>query len=82
MGNPAPTSSAPAEHSGATPSKKEAVIALLRREHGATLEALTTLTGWQAHSVRGFLIGALRKKLKLTISRTGSGNECTYHIQH
>src|SRR6266446_3813897 len=39
-------------------SKKAEVLALLRREGGATLPELMTATGWQAHSVRGFLSGA------------------------
>lgn len=48
-------------------SKKADVLALLRREGGATLQDLMTATGWQAHSVRGFLSGALGKKMGLTI---------------
>ena len=43
--------------------KKERVIALLRRDEGATLADLMAATGWQAHSVRGFISGTLRKKL-------------------
>ena len=45
-----------------TPSKSGAIIALLKREGGATLEEMMTATGWQKHSVRGFMAGALRKK--------------------
>ncbi len=48
-------------------SKKAEVLALLRREGGATLPELMTATGWQAHSVRGFLSGALGKKMGLTV---------------
>src|SRR5258707_396736 len=49
-------------------SKKSEVLALLRREGGATLPELMTATGWQAHSVRGFLSGALGKKMGLTVN--------------
>jgi len=48
-------------------SKKAGVLALLRRDGGATLQELMTATGWQAHSVRGFLSGALGKKMSLTV---------------
>ncbi len=43
-------------------SKVDALIALLSRPQGATLEALMTASAWQAHSVRGFLAGTLKKK--------------------
>jgi len=43
-------------------SKSTAIVALLKREGGATLEEMMTATGWQKHSVRGFMAGALRKK--------------------
>lgn len=44
-------------------SKLDAVIALLRRPEGASLADLQAATGWQAHSVRGAIAGAVRKKL-------------------
>jgi len=50
-------------------SKKAQVIALLRRPEGATLAALQEATGWQAHSVRGFLSGSLGKKMGLKVTR-------------
>ena len=43
-------------------SKTSAVITLLRSKHGATIPELMAATGWQSHSVRGFLAGALRKR--------------------
>lgn len=38
------------------------IVALLRSKNGATISEIVDATGWQAHSVRGFLAGALRHK--------------------
>jgi hypothetical protein len=40
---------------------------LIKRPRGATLAELQKATGWQAHSVRGAISGALRKKLGLAV---------------
>jgi hypothetical protein len=48
-------------------SKKDTVLALLRRPQGASLKEIVRATGWQSHSVRGFLSGALRKKMGLKV---------------
>jgi hypothetical protein len=61
--------------------KSEAVLALLRQPGGATLKALMTATGWQAHSVRGFISGQLTKKLRLKVKSVKRDGERVYSIR-
>ncbi len=51
-------------------SKTAKSLDLLKRSGGATLKELMNATGWQAHSVRGFLSGALGKRMGLTVTST------------
>ena len=48
-------------------SKQTQVIALLRRSEGVTISQICEITGWQSHTVRGTIAGALKKNLGLTI---------------
>ena len=63
-------------------SKSAKVLELLKRPNGATLAELMKATGWQAHSVRGFLSGALGKKLGLTVTSTkAESGERSYSVK-
>jgi len=57
------------------------VVALLRRPDGATLPDLMAATGWQAHSVRGAIAGAIKKKLGLVVTSTKSDAGRVYRIE-
>jgi len=56
------------------------VIEMLRRRQGATVAAIMKATGWQPHSVRGFLAGVVRNKLGLTLVSEKTGEERVYRI--
>lgn len=49
------------------PTKQSQLITLLRNPAGASMEQMVALTGWQTHTVRGVLSGALRKRLGLDV---------------
>jgi hypothetical protein len=62
-------------------SKTEQVLDLLKRSGGASLADVMTLTGWQSHSVRGFISGTLGKKMGLTVeSSKREGGERIYRL--
>jgi hypothetical protein len=72
--NPAPAEPRPN-------TKQAQVINLLRRSKGATIEQVMGATGWQAHSVRGVMSGALKKKLGLKIANEKTeGRDRVYRI--
>lgn len=61
------TDRAAADVVAAAPSKLDTVITLLRRSDGATLDEIVAATGWQRHSARGALAGAVKKRLGVAV---------------
>jgi hypothetical protein len=61
-------------------SKQDTVLSLLRHANGTTVPAIAKATGWQAHSVRGFLAGVVKKKLNLKLESEKLGKERVYRI--
>lgn len=62
-------------------SKQDAVLVLLRRQQGASVDEIIDATGWQAHSVRGFLSGAVKKRLGIeVVSEKGEDGVRRYHV--
>ena len=53
-----------------TGTKQALMIDLLKRPEGATVEQIAAATGWQHHTIRGAISGALKKKLGLTVEAT------------
>ena len=66
------------EHAG---TKSDQIIDLLKRPSGATLKEILTLTGWQSHSVRGFISAQLVKKKGFRIRSFTRNGERVYRIR-
>ena len=67
--------------SKATISKRDVMLKLLRSNKGATVSQMQKATGWQPHSIRGFLSGTVKKTLGLTVkSAVASDGERRYSI--
>ena len=63
-------------------SKTSKILNLLQRPNGASVAELVKATGWQPHSVRGFLSGVLKKKMALKIRTAPRDNgDRAYRLQ-
>ncbi|RTL78680.1 DUF3489 domain-containing protein [Afipia clevelandensis] len=78
---PIGSASSPAERVVSRETKREKVLVMLRSNRGATIEAIVKATGWQQHSVRGFLSGVVRKRLKLDLASEKPGKDRIYRIK-
>ena len=64
-----------------TGTKQAQIIALLQRPEGASITEIAAVTGWMAHSARGLISGALKKKLGLDVTvAKAAGRGRIYHI--
>ena len=67
-GTPMETEVAPKARTPREGTKQAKLIEMLRTEGGATIEEIMGATGWQSHTVRGAIAGALKKKLGLDVT--------------
>ena len=63
-------------------SKAAAVVAMLQRKNGATLNEIAEKMKWQRHTVRGFIAGAMKKAGHVVESFKPTGGERSYRISH
>jgi hypothetical protein len=68
-GNPEAPDQVKAQHRKRV-TKQATLIDMLKRDEGATIAQITEAIGWQPHTIRGAISGALRKKLGLTVTST------------
>ena len=61
--------------------KTDQILALLKQPSGATLNQIMEATGWQAHSVRGFISGHVVKKIGLRVESFRRDGERVYSIK-
>ena len=70
------------KHTKSRKTKKAIILGLLRRKNGASIDDMIAATGWQAHSVRGFLSGTVKKKLRLKLySKQSAAGILQYFIR-
>ncbi len=70
---PEPKASQAAEPSPKRPSKSAAVLAMLQRPEGATLDQLVIATGWLPHTARAALTGLKKKGQEITSDKPAGG---------
>ena len=63
------------ETNAARVTKSDRLLTLLGRRDGATITEMMEATGWQQHSVRGFLAGTVKKKLALALTSSKTTGE-------
>ena len=81
VAKPAQLAAGKAKRPNSEPASKQArVIAMLKSPSGATINAMMKATSWQQHSVRGFLAGVVRKRLKLKLGSKKVDGERIYRI--
>jgi hypothetical protein len=78
---PIGSASSPAKGAANRETKRDKVLVMLRSNRGATIAAMVKMTGWQQHSVRGFLTGVVRKQLKLDLTSEKPGKDRIYRIK-
>ena len=76
----AQTTGAPKSKKTDPGSKQSRVVTMLQSPNGTTIAAMMKATGWQPHSVRGFLAGVVRKKLKLKLDSKKIDGDRVYRI--
>ena len=83
---PSPKSTKPTSKTSPSPalarpgSKLAKVLLLMQRRQGATVEELAKATGWQKHTVRGAISGAVKKKLHQRVKFITEGDRRAYSI--
>ena len=79
--NAGPLAVTPRRRAGTRPDSKQArMIEMLRRPEGATVDQIAEAMGWQHHTCHGAMAGALKKKLRLTITSEKVDGARVYRI--
>src|SRR5215813_15412275 len=81
VAKPAQSAASKAKRPNSEPgSNQDCVIAMVESPAGATIDAMMKATGWQQHSVRGFLAGVVRKRFGLNLLSQKTERGRVYHI--